>query len=79
MTPEEIRVLKRKTLEEAYQTRYRLVQSEVSQAIFQGQTYTLLDLDKLERIIRNLEAELGGEEGSPGTNRKLVYTRFRRI
>lgn len=77
--PVEPRSLTRATLDEARQTRYRLVQSEVSQTTFQGHTFTLLDIEKLDKIIRALEAELGGEDNRPGQNKKLVYTRFRRI
>lgn len=83
-TAQEIRArneeIKRETLQAAYETRLKIVSSEVSVAMFQGHTFTLQNLDQLERVIRNLEAELGPEDpGHPGTNRKLVYTRFRRI
>jgi hypothetical protein len=66
------------TLAEAKQTRFRLLSSESVQATFQGHTYTLRNLDELQRIIDALERELADEETelSGAKKTRIIYHRF---
>lgn len=78
--PDEIPPLevKRLTLKEALEARREIMSSPIHQSSFQGNTYTMADIEKLNRAIRQLEDEIGT---GPGTQlgRKLVFTKFRRI
>jgi hypothetical protein len=67
------------TLNEAYQTRRKLVSNEVQTATFLNQTWTRWNLKDLDEIIRGLEREADDETAPPGVNTSLVYTRFRKI
>jgi hypothetical protein len=66
------------TLAEAKQTRFRLLSSETVQATFQGHTYTLRNLDELQRIIDALERELADEEAEMAGKKKsrIIFHRF---
>jgi hypothetical protein len=78
--PIEPRSIKRQTLDEALQCRLVVMSSPIHQSTFQGHQYTMANLEQLDRAIRRLEDEIAGEEPPPGQgNRKLVYTRFRKI
>jgi hypothetical protein len=77
--PIEPRSILRQTLDEALKARKEVMASPIHQSTFQGHSYTMADLDKLDRAIRRLQDELAGEEGGPGASKKLVYTQFRKI
>jgi hypothetical protein len=78
--PIEPRSILRQTLDEALKARREVMSSPIHQSTFQGHSYTMADLDKLDRAIRRLQDELAGEEGGgPGRSKKLVFTQFRKI
>jgi hypothetical protein len=65
------------TLAAARETLRKLVSNEVESVSFLNQTWKRWDIEKLQRVIRDLEREADDEEALPGTNPRLVYTRFR--
>jgi hypothetical protein len=67
------------TLEAARETLRKLVSNEVESVSFLNQTWKRWDIEKLQRVIRDLEREAEDEEAPPGANPRLVYTRFRRM
>lgn len=77
--PVEPRSILRQTLDAALIARKEVMSSPIHQATFQGHTYTMADLDKLDRAIRRLQDEIAGEEPGIGRSKKLVYTVFRKI
>jgi hypothetical protein len=72
--------IKRLQLDAGNITLLKLLSGETSQVTFQGHQYTLWDIEKLKKVLKDLEGEVEIDEIVPGgPNRNLIYTRFRKI